>query len=94
VVEHRQPLLIRQLTPELLASMVASQQHRRTPAIVAGVPIMVGNVVLGAECPDYPPISLAKMRCALSTIAGTIGVAIQSAQLFEETRAEPDSRIV
>ncbi len=95
VIEHRQPLLIRQLTPELLtkygAFMTGTGELQQS---WLGVPIMVGNAVLGVlNVQDYSANQFGDDAVRLlGTIAGTIGIAIQSAQLFEETRTRAEER--
>jgi GAF domain-containing protein len=95
VIEHRQPLVIRQLTPELLATyggLVTGTGEIQQSWL--GVPIMVGNAVLGVlNVQDYPANQFgADAVRLLNTIAGTIGIAIQSAQLFEETRTRAEEQ--
>lgn len=93
VIEHRQPLLIRQLTPELVTKyggfLTGTGELQQS---WLGVPIMVGSAVLGVlNVQDYPANQFGEdMVRLLSTIAGTIGVAIQSARLFEETRTRAE----
>ena len=95
VIEHRQPLLIRQLTPELLTKYGGfTTGTGELQQSWLGVPIMVGNAVLGVlNVQAYPANRFGEDAVRLlSTIAGTIGVAIQGAQLFEETRTRAEEQ--
>ncbi len=95
VIEHRQPLLIGQLTPELLTQYggftTGSGEIQQS---WLGVPIMVGQAVLGAlNVQAFPANQFGEDAVRLlSIIAGTIGIAIQNARLFEETRTRAEER--
>jgi PAS domain S-box-containing protein len=95
VIEQRQLLVIPQLTPELLAQYGGLQTGTgELQQSWLGVPIMVGNAVLGVlNVQDHAANRFGSDAVRLlSTIAGTVGVAIQSARLFEEIRARAEEQ--
>jgi PAS domain S-box-containing protein len=95
VIQQRQPLWIRRLTPELSMQyngiMVGTGELQQS---WLGVPIMVGDAVLGVlNIQAFPANQFDEDAVRLlSTIAGTTGIAIQSARLFEETRTRAEER--
>jgi GAF domain-containing protein len=90
VIENRQPLLIRQLTPEALVALGGIQL---SPGDVQkswlGVPIMVNDQVVGVLSGQAYPANYfddSSVRF-LGTIAANISATLQKSQLFEQTRA-------
>lgn len=90
IIQTRQPLLVVEGTEERLQSMGAQLTgDGEQPNAFLGVPMIVGDEVVGAisiqNMPNKPPFTEADQRL-LTTIAPTVGVAIQNARLFEQTQ--------
>lgn len=99
IIQTRQPLLVVEGTEERLQSMGAQLTgDGEQPNAFLGVPMVVGDEVVGAisiqNMPNKPPFTEADQRL-LTTIAPTVGVAIQNARLFEQTqrRAEREQLV-
>ncbi len=92
LIDTRQPLLVNRKLAETMASLgVVTQTLPGTaPALsLARVPIMVGNEVrgiIGLDNMDREDAFTESDIRLLTTLAGSMSVALESARLFEQTR--------
>ncbi|MFZ5903137.1 MAG: GAF domain-containing protein [Chloroflexota bacterium] len=85
----RQPLLLnsaREMDEQGAAAYVTAPEGERDPESYMGVPIIVGDKVIGAvDVQSYRPNAFNEDNVRLlSTLASNMGVAIENARLFDE----------
>ncbi|MGD2147752.1 MAG: GAF domain-containing protein [Anaerolineae bacterium] len=88
VIETRQPLVLGTLEEELAhGAVIVDPEEPRQKESWMGVPVLVGERVTGVVAvQDYPQHRYSESDVRLlSTIAASMGVALENARLFEET---------
>ncbi|HJW84697.1 MAG TPA: GAF domain-containing protein [Anaerolineae bacterium] len=89
IIQSRQPLLIDQDVERRLAELGARQTGAPAKSFL-GVPMIVGDEVIGAICIQdtrRPDLFGEDELRLLTTLAPSVGIAIQNARLFEQTQA-------
>jgi signal transduction histidine kinase/DNA-binding response OmpR family regulator len=91
VILNRQPLLLnsaRAMDEQGAAKYATAPMSEREPEAYMGVPIIVGDKVIGAvDVQSYSPNAFTEDNVRLlSTLASNMGVAIENARLFDEAQ--------
>jgi len=91
IISTRQPLLLstaKEMDEHGAAAYITAPQNERDPESYMGVPINVGDKVLGViDVQNYRPNSFNENNVRLlTTLASNMGVAIENARLFDEAQ--------